>query len=236
MEHMKLKKIRNAVNRLLMRFGLRLERVPISKDTPIRLWETDTHFTGILTQLRARTIVDALRCFMIYQYARQTSSLKGDCAEVGVYKGGTARLLAKVFGPVGKTVHLFDTFSGMPPCDSRKDTYKEGDFGDTSFEDVKAFLSDCSNVRMYKGIFPLSPNPVENATFCMVHIDVDIYKSVMDCCKFFYPRMEKSGIMIFDDYGFPLCPGALQAVDEFFSGKPEKPVYLPTGQCVVSKL
>ena len=39
--------------------------------------------------------------------------------------------------------------------------------------------------------------------------------------------------MIFDDYGFPTCPGARQAVDEFFADKREVPFVLPTGQAVV---
>lgn len=58
----------------------------------------------------------------------------------------------------------------------------------------------------------------------------------MDCCKFFYPRMERGGVMIFDDYGFVSCPGAKMGVDKFFLDKAENPTYLPTGQCVVFKL
>jgi len=42
--------------------------------------------------------------------------------------------------------------------------------------------------------------------------------------------------MIFDDYGFPTCPGAQQAVDEFFEDKPEVPLVLTTGQALVFKL
>jgi len=44
------------------------------------------------------------------------------------------------------------------------------------------------------------------------------------------------GCMIFDDYGFPSCPGARRAVDEAFADKPEIPLCLPTGQCMVVKL
>lgn len=41
--------------------------------------------------------------------------------------------------------------------------------------------------------------------------------------------------MLFDDYGFPTCPGARQAVDEFFDDKPETPLVLPTKQAIVNK-
>ena len=44
------------------------------------------------------------------------------------------------------------------------------------------------------------------------------------------------GFLVFDDYGFPSCAGARRAVDEFFANKPEVPLCLPTGQCLVVKL
>lgn len=160
----------------------------------------------------------------------------GDVAEIGVYKGGTAKLISKVVAGTNKTVHIFDTFQGMPPTDPSKDLYKEGDFSDTSLDSVKEYLRDCNNIRFYQGIFSDTSGPVINLQFSFVHIDVDIYKSVLDCCKFFYPRMVKSGIMLFDDYGSLRCPGAKMSVDEFFSDKAEYPSYLPTGQCFISRI
>jgi O-methyltransferase len=68
-----------------------------------------------------------------------------------------------------------------------------------------------------------------------VHVDLDIFASITDALTFFYPRMAAGGIIVFDDYGFPSCPGARAAVDEFFSQKPEVPFALQTGQCVVRK-
>ena len=41
--------------------------------------------------------------------------------------------------------------------------------------------------------------------------------------------------MLFDDYGFESCPGAKQAVDEFFRDKAEKPLVLPTAQAIIFK-
>jgi O-methyltransferase len=64
-------------------------------------------------------------------------------------------------------------------------------------------------------------------------VDVDVYRSILDCCEFIYPRLKTGGVMVFDDYGFPTCPGARKAVDEFFTGKPETPVILQTGQAIV---
>lgn len=225
--------VNKLINRAMGRFGYKVNKIQ-KKPDPIHPWEEENLFNDKMKQVGGFTLVDKTRCFMLYQFARQASNLQGDVAEVGVYRGGTARLLAKTFDT--KNLHLFDTFAGMPPTDANLDAHKEGDFGDSPLQKVKAYLIDCKNIHFHQGIFPATAKPVENLTFCLVHVDADIYKSVRDCCIFFYPRMEKGGLMVFDDYGFLSCPGAKKAVDEFFLDKPEKPCYLPTGQCVVIRL
>ncbi|MBZ5498758.1 MAG: TylF/MycF family methyltransferase [Acidobacteriia bacterium] len=226
-------KVRDIINKGLSRTGYQLERC---RPNPIHLWDQHAEFSEQMSKVSSYTLVDKARCFMLFQFARQASRIAGDIAEVGVYKGGTARLLAKTLEPTGKNIHLFDTFTGMPSVDQSKDLHREGDFHDTSLEAVKSLLSDCRNVHFHAGWFPHSAKPVEALTFCFVHIDVDIYRSVIDCCNFFYPRLQGGGIMVFDDYGFRSCPGARLAVDEFFSDKVETPCYLPTGQCYVTRL
>lgn len=209
------------------RLGLQVQR------TPRRLWENDPLFVELLARAQERTLLDPSRLHLLYQFALLSAERPGDAAEVGVYRGGTARLLAGALK--GKTLHLFDTFEGMPAVDPGRDVHRSGDFSDTSAEAVRAFLAPAGNAVLHPGFFPQTAAGLESASFCFVHVDVDIYRSVGDCCRFFYPRLSAGGAMLFDDYGTPTCPGARQAVDEFFAGKPERPIYLPTGQCVVLK-
>lgn len=194
------------------------------------LWEEDTQFNRIMQTIQ-HTLVDRTRCYMLYQMARQTAQTAGEVVEVGVYKGGTARLLALALPH--KTVHLFDTFAGMPATNVDFDKHLAGEFSDTSLAAVQERLKDCRNVHFYQGLFPATSGPIAQTKFSLVHVDADIYDSVRACCEFFYPRLEKDAVILFDDYGFPTCPGARKAVDEFFSDKPEVPFYLPTGQCLV---
>ena len=202
----------------------------------LQLGTNSKQFQSLYEQIKGHTLVNEARCFMLYQLAKYANAKEGHIAEVGVYRGGTSKLISKVVAETTKTVHLFDTFSGMPATDLTKDLHQEGDFHDTSLDTVKRYLRDCENVQLHQGFFPDTSAPVTATRFCFVHIDVDIYKSVADCCTFFYPRMVSGGIMIFDDYGFLRCPGAKTAVDGFFSDKPEYPCYLPTGQCFIIKL
>ena len=203
--------------------------------SPIPAWEVDREFNRAMGSIPF-TLVDKQRCFMLYQFALQSLRVEGHIAEVGVYKGGTAKLIATIIEGSEKTLHLFDTFDGMPETDAGKDLHHKGDFADTSLESVQHLVGTSPMIHYYPGFFPATSGPIEQYPFCFVHIDVDIYRSVLDSCDFFYPRMTKGGIMVFDDYGFESCPGAKLAVDQFFADKHERPWYLPTGQCVVIKL
>ena len=179
--------------------------------------------------------LDRKRLVILYQLLRLTDFIKGDVAEVGVYKGGSAKMLAETIWPFNKNIHLFDTFCGMPKVDTTKDNHhKEGDFAGTSLDIVQKYLEYCFNTCIYPGFFPDTAKNVLGP-FSFVHIDVDIYQSTLDCYEFFYPKMSYNGIIVCDDYNFASCLGAKFAVDEFFEDKPEVPICLSTRQCFVIK-
>lgn len=207
----------------------------IARRFRIEPWKTDPEFLRVMEGVAGRTLVDRVRCYILWQQVRHAAPLEGQIAEIGVYRGGTARLLARTVEGMGRTVHLFDTFAGMPETDPVRDLHRAGDFAETSLDEVRAFLAGSPNVRFHPGFFPQTAGPVRDERFSFVHVDVDIYQSVRDCCEFFYPRLLPGGVMIFDDYGFLSCPGAKLAVDEFFADKPETPCYLPTAQCLVTR-
>lgn len=200
------------------------------------LWKKEPLFLEVSQNLL--TLIDNERLFMIFQALRQVSFLPGDTAECGVYRGGSALMMARLLkhDVSPKKLHLFDTFAGMPETNASVDLHHKGDFADTSLEQVKNYLAEFSGtVSFYPGPFRDTFIQVAGISFSFVHVDCDIYESALQCCSFFYPRLQPGGIMIYDDYGFPSCPGAKLAVDEFYSDKPEKPLYLPTGQAMVIK-
>ncbi len=193
-------------------------------------------FSKISSEISSHTLVDAGRQYILFQFLKQTRNLNGDVAELGVYRGGTAKLIAKTSFPT--TTHLFDTFTGLPEIGAKDSAVYQfkGRFAEPENK-VRQYLSDCPNVKIYPGLFPETTSSVENVKFRFAHIDADLYQSVLDACSFFYPRLVPGGIMIFDDYGYTSCPGCKIAIDEFFAGKSEQPIYLEdTGQCVVIKL
>jgi O-methyltransferase len=181
-----------------------------------------------------RSLVPLQAKYMLYCLARNaTLCCSGELAECGVYKGGTAKILAELVPD--RPFHLFDTFSGMPETDPARDLHKAGDFADTDIESVRNYLSGHKNVTCVPGLIPGTLTTVQDRTFAFVHIDLDIYSAIKSACEFFYPRMQSGGILLFDDYGYSSCPGARAAVDEFFADKPEVVMALVTGQCSVQK-
>ncbi len=201
------------------------------------IWKDNEQFLDILKEIQDKTLLTPNRLFTLYQFAKVASNTEGDIAELGVYKGGSAKLLAKSFKEKAshKKIFLLDTFEGLPKHNEELDHHREGDLGDTSFENVQTFLKELDNIILLKGLFSNTQQNIANNRFSFVHIDVDLYSSVLECCNFFYPRLSKGGIMIFDDYGYVSCPGAKKAVDEFFRDKADTPVYLTTGQCLLIK-
>ncbi len=173
------------------------------------------------------TLVDWPRLFKIEELIKEANHLPGIIAEVGVYKGGTARWICD---RTPSKVLLFDTFEGMPDVNSAIDTHRKGDFKDTSIAQVAELLKDCNNYSLYKGVFPKqNAEYALHHWFKLVHIDVDIYESVYECLSFFSSRMTKGGIIILDDYNAPNCAGAKLATDEFC--KDYNLIVIPTVQC-----
>jgi hypothetical protein len=133
-----------------------------------------------------------------------------------------------------RTLHLFDTFDGLPPpeaADAKK--FWRGKFR-SDFDGVKAYLDIFPAVHLYKGMFPDTAAPVEQERFCFVHLDVDLHASTKASLEFFYPRLVPGGIIMSHDYS---AEGVRRAVDDFFVDKPE-PVFRHAGgaHCFAVKL
>lgn len=171
--------------------------------------------------------IGVIMYFLVY-----ANGLEGGIAEVGTYKGGTAYYI-NMFSK-GKPVFLFDTFEGIP-LKSEIDKHAIGDFGGTSYEQVKKQFSDSDNVSVVQGVFPNSANGVIQPSdkFCFVHLDADQYESTMEGLNFFYNKVVPNGVIVFDDWGW--LPGVDKAINDFFADKPEKPIQSTYMQCFIIK-
>jgi len=200
-------------------------------------WLGYGEFRRYYKRAKGATLVSADRCWILYSLCRQALFVEGDIWECGVYKGGTAAMLARIVDEHApyKRVRLFDTFAGMPEADSGRDMHQRGDFNDTTLDAVRKYIGASASTEYHPGLIPCTFSGMEQSRIAFAHIDVDIWQSVIDCCEFIFPRLSAGGFMVFDDYGFPTCPGARAAVDAYFAGREVVPLVLPTGQAIVFK-
>lgn len=170
----------------------------ISKKNGVVIFYNDRKRAKVLDLIRKiKTETQMLlmdnEAYQIFMAVKATEKIKGDIAEVGVYKGASAKLICEAGRD--KSLHLFDTFEGLPDI-SRKDDprqFQKGKFS-ASLEEVKNYLKKYQSVYFYKGIFPNSGGPVKNKKFSSVHLDVDLFESTLNSLKFFYPRMSRGGL------------------------------------------
>ena len=174
---------------------------------------------------------DHNRLYFLYLNVRrlEAEGVDGDFAEVGVYKGNSAKVV-HLLAPQ-RRLWLFDTFEGFDDADVAADPradVKRRDFADTSLPAVERFVGNSERVRFVQGRFPDTVAAVpQDARFALVHLDADLYEPIKAGLAFFYSRLSLGGLLIVHDYGSGHWPGARRAVDEFFADKPERPLLVP---------
>lgn len=170
----------------------------------------------------------------LYTICRSLSNLKGDLAEVGVFNGGSSKILCQTKG--NKSLHLFDTFEGLPK--KTKEDFKGFNISDfnCSLEKVKNNLKDYKNVFYYKGLIKDTCYKIKENKFSFVHLDVDLYNSTLDCLEFFYKRMNSGGVILSHDYILGVKHGVVKAFNDFFKDKKEQVIEISDTQCMVVKL
>lgn len=146
--------------------------------------------------------------------------LEGEYWECGVFKGGSAAMLADVLRARPRPLRLFDTFRGFSGV-SRMDReeVKEGRmwYSDEAVQDVTAFVN-ADFASIHPGPIPSGFAGLEGARIAFANLDVDLYKPTRDALAFILPRMAKGGIVVVDDYNDPDWPGVTSAINELGIG------------------
>lgn len=159
---------------------------------------------------QGRSCLGAEKLSILCAEFRRSIILTGDVAELGVWKGGTAKALRSLM--THGTLHLFDTFEGLPFDDVEAGgLHRRGDFADTSADSVRQLIPDA---ELHVGLFPSTA--VDGLRFRFVHVDLDLYESTLAAIDYLAPRMVDGGVIVFDDYAWPHTPGVQRAIHERF--------------------
>jgi hypothetical protein len=208
---------------------------------PQTSWWNDEGFNDFLKRFHEYGGHNSDRRWTIHQFTRLAAAVPGDTAECGVLEGSSSYLIARAFPD--RTHFMFDSFEGCSAPTAEDDrprtvglehSFHKGSLA-CGIEAVQNNLKSCTNVSLHKGWIPERFADVGSKRFAFVHIDVQLYQPTRDSIEFFYPRMNRGGIIICDDYGFTTCPGARRAIDEFMCGKIEPVIELACGSALILK-
>lgn len=225
--------------KMLQRYVEKEERLKLYYEA---LEKSDNQLTdNIYKQLRFNSLLQLVEHVV-------KKGLDGEYAECGCWKGHSAYLICKTLARDGysKIFHIFDSFEGLSeklPVDKNilveqtPDEIKAERLRYAATEErVRKTLSDFNFVKLYKGWIPERFDEVKDLSFAFVHLDVDLYQPVLDSLKFFFPRLLKGGVIVFDDYGYSDFPGFKKAIDEFLSYNDCELFYeVPIGGCFLIK-
>jgi O-methyltransferase len=204
----------------------------------------EPQFLGLADTVKSagRCLLGYDRLYVLWQAARNAAPVPGAVGEVGSFRGGSAYFLASAFKAIDgreRRMHIFDTFEGHPTTVdmSRETFHKPGLFAETSYDEVKQYLSPFKELQIHKAEFSVGAAKLQEPVFAFAHIDVDIYQTSLDALEYFGSRMPVGGVIVVDDYTAPKCPGVAQAVDEYRAAHPGWQLWhLRTEQAVLVKV
>lgn len=193
-------------------------------------WWKDQGFNEYLEKFGERHRFNTHRRWMLWQLLRLVADVPGDTAECGVFEGSSSWLICAATSGPGRKHHLFDSFEGLSAPVAQDGAYwSPGDLKageEIARRNLRQFEE---SLVCHKGWIPERFADVEDKEFCFVHVDVDLRQPTLDSLEFFYPRLWPGGVLLCDDYGSSMCPGATEAVDSFLADKPEKMLALDAG-------
>jgi len=169
-----------------------------------------------------------------YELYKMVQNIPGAVVECGVFKGASlARfsMFRDLLGnPFSKKIIAFDTFGKFPQTKFKKDKKFRQKFisqaGNQSIS-KKQMLKVLKNKGIEKFIELVEGDITETIPkyvklhpelkISLLNLDTDIYEPAVTILEYLYPRIEKGGILILDDYG--TFPGETTAVENYFNNK-----------------
>lgn len=158
-----------------------------------------------------------LSALELISYEINRKGLRGNTAELGVYKGKFARYINQYFPD--RLLYLFDTFEGFDRRDIDRDIQMQfsagkQDFSDTSVEGVLKIMPSPEKCVLVKGFFPESAKEIDD-DFVFVSIDTDLYDPIYHGLNFFYPKLVDGGYLFVHDFNNDGYRGVRRAVEQF---------------------
>ena len=172
--------------------------------------------------VRPYSLLSNLNLFFLQELARRVDAeaIEGEFVECGVYRGGSAGVLAHhiLRSKQTRRLWLFDAFAGMPEPTGQDDEYSHAIAGRFvgSEADTRRILKRIGlpeeSYRVVVGWFDETLPKAACDRIALLHVDCDFYQPVKLVLETLYPRVTPGGYVILNDYGS--FQGCRQAINE----------------------
>lgn len=247
-------KLKQQAQRISARLGYRIDRVNADQKTVsmrfedfslyVRSYESLLNRTTdgspiapnelrpkLLSRLAGTSVTEA---YFIVQALAETTDVRGDACEFGVAQGETSALIANEIRNQDKTLHLFDSFTGLP-APTEKDGLKDdiGGLGSIeAYEGGMSYPQELVRARLaaidfpesryviHKGMieYPIHADETMPERVSCAYVDFDFYEPIKAALEYLHEVTGPRAVIVADDYDF-FSTGAKTAVDEFVAAR-----------------
>jgi len=226
-----LKRLLNAVGLDLVRYSGPIDAIPFPDCLPEDL-ET-------IRLVREYTMTSAKRIQVLCEATRYLSRARipGDVVECGVWRGGSMMAVARTLlqeGDMERHLHLFDTFEGMTDptehdisidgktaSEMMRSAPRSGDresvwcvaSDDDVLSAMRGTMYPENRIHLVKGRVEDTLPEHAPVRIALLRLDTDWYESTRHEMESLFPRLERGGVLLIDDYGH--WKGARKAVDDY---------------------
>lgn len=161
--------------------------------------------------------------------------------ECGVADGDTAfhvlsQLKSKPELFLRSNMWLYDSWGGMQTQHLHSsEKHDEGRYSELDINACKRNLKEFEEIIIYNQgyipeVFELTSKHPDSVNY--LHIDLNSAGPSMSALEYFYPMMQKRGVILFDDYGGKNYSEMRKQVDEFLSDKQGVLLEIPNGRAI----
>ena len=135
--------------------------------------------------------------------------------------------------------YLYDSWAEMKEeyLDLKNEKKMLGKYNYLNLETTKKNLKDYDSHLIYnKGYIPDTFKTSKNPDIISwLHIDLNSSIPTSESLKFFYPKLENNGVILFDDYAWNGFESTREVIEKFLEDKTGDFFHLPTGQAYFIK-
>lgn len=202
--------------------------------------DMEPEFVALYERCAPFTMTSAERMYALYQGVRHVveRGVAGEMVECGVWRGGSAMLIALTLielGAADRRIVLFDTFAGMTRPEEVDRRAKDGsetvtkwehfqrdghnDWAYAPLDEVRANMAatgyPADRIEYVQGEVEATLPGKAPARIALLRLDTDWYRSTYHEMRHLFPQLAEGGVLVLDDYGS--FEGARKAVDQYMA-------------------